>query len=264
MTELALQPHRQVPNSGDLEVRGLLHDLGHQMMTLSLLAEAVRDDSALSADSRQRMDLVMQEMFRIVDIIADCRTTGAAAGAPGDASVIDIRQLADEVAQLAGLAYETRVTVQPGRTAMLRVRATLLWRVLANLVDNAVRAAGPADASTSALSRNGTQSSRSWTTAPDSAAARAGRPESALPSCGSCWRLTAPGSSSARHPVAVPGRASSSACSGSTGPLRCPPGPGTDRHPPNYSKNHLSWPVADLVPDLSGRFCDPAHTGRVD
>ena len=144
MTELALQPHPQVPNSGDLEVRGLLHDLGHQMMTLSLLAEAVRDDSALSADSRQRMDLVMQEMFRIVDVIADCRTAGAAAGAPGDAATIDIRQLADEVAQLAGLAYETRVTVRPGRAAVLRVRTTLLWRVLANLVDNAVRAAGPA------------------------------------------------------------------------------------------------------------------------
>jgi signal transduction histidine kinase len=124
----------------ELTVRGLLHDLGHQMMTLSLLADSVRDDSALSADSRQRMELVMQEMFRIVDIIADAMPTGLGLAKPGN---VDVRLLASEVAQLADLSYDTTVTVAPGRPATIRIGATLLWRILANLVDNAVRAAGP-------------------------------------------------------------------------------------------------------------------------
>jgi signal transduction histidine kinase len=134
------QPGPAHAADGELNVRGLLHDLGHQLMTLSLLADAVRDDSALSADSRQRMELVMQEMFRIVDIIADAMPTDAR---PAKPSPVDIRTLANEVAQLADLAYDTAVTVAPGRPAVMHVSASLLWRVLANLVDNAVRAAGP-------------------------------------------------------------------------------------------------------------------------
>jgi signal transduction histidine kinase len=125
----------------ELDVRGLLHDLGHQLMTLSLLADSVRDDSALSADSRQRMELVMQEMFRIVDIIADAMPRDARPAAP---SPVDIRVLADEVAQLADLAYDTAVIVAPGGPAVMHISASVMWRVLANLVDNAVRAAGPA------------------------------------------------------------------------------------------------------------------------
>lgn len=124
----------------EVKVRGLLHDLGHQMMTLSLLADSVRDDSALSAGSRERMELVMQEMFRIVDIIAESMSPD---GAPPRPELVDIRQLADEIAQLAGLAYATEVIVEPGSPAVIRIGPSVLWRVLANLVDNAVRAAGP-------------------------------------------------------------------------------------------------------------------------
>ncbi|HUD79698.1 MAG TPA: ATP-binding protein [Streptosporangiaceae bacterium] len=146
MTEATSLPRPVAPaDSGALEFRGLLHDLGHQMMTLSLLAEAVRNDTTLSAVSRQRIDLVMQEMFRIVDVITDCTADagGPADGGRGASGGVDIRRLAAEVAQLAGVAYQTRVSLRPGRPAVLRVSGTLMWRVLANLVDNAVRAAGP-------------------------------------------------------------------------------------------------------------------------
>jgi signal transduction histidine kinase len=124
----------------DLTVRGLLHDLGHQLLTLSLLADSVRADNTLTADSRQRMELVMQEMLRIADIIADSMPTEPR---PEASTETDIRVLADEVAQLASLAYDTTVTVAPGKPAVVQITASLLWRVLANLVDNAVRAAGP-------------------------------------------------------------------------------------------------------------------------
>jgi signal transduction histidine kinase len=138
--DYALARSPALSGESELTVRGLMHDLGHQMMTLSLLADSVRDDSALSADSRHRMELVMQEMFRIVDIIAD---SIAADGGPPTRGVVDVRELADDVAQLAGLTYDTTVTVEPGGPAVVRIGSTQLWRVLVNLVDNAVRAAGP-------------------------------------------------------------------------------------------------------------------------
>jgi signal transduction histidine kinase len=124
----------------ELEVRGLLHDLGHQVMTLSLLADSVCDEGALSATAAQRMDIVKQEIVRIVELIADSMSPDAASART---EMIDLRQAAGEVAQLVSVAHGTAVTVQPGGPAVVSISASLLWRVLRNLVDNAVRAAGP-------------------------------------------------------------------------------------------------------------------------
>jgi signal transduction histidine kinase len=124
----------------ELKVRGLLHDLGHQMMTLSLLAESVRDDGALSATARQRMEIVSQEMLRITELIGDAMSPDAAMTRAG---LIDVREIATEAAQLASLVYDTAVVVEPGGPVVMPVSASVLRRVLRNLVDNAVRAAGP-------------------------------------------------------------------------------------------------------------------------
>ena len=157
-------PHRAIPTTGDelpvngssldlqlppdnpvlaaecdLDFRGLLHDLGHQVMTLSLLADSVCADGALSVTARQRMEIVKQEMFRIMELIDSMSPDAACARA----ELIDVRQVADEVARLVSLAHDTAVTVQPGGPAVISVSASLLSRVLRNLVDNAVRAAGP-------------------------------------------------------------------------------------------------------------------------
>ena len=110
------------------------------MMTLSLLADSVRDDGALSPTARQRMEIVKQEMFRIVELIADSTSTDTAAT---PAEKVDVREIADEAAQLAGLAFSTAVTVAPGDPAVISISPSLLRRVLRNLLDNAVRAAGP-------------------------------------------------------------------------------------------------------------------------
>ncbi len=124
------------------DVQGLLHDLGHQLMTLSLLAEPLRADSTLSADARQRMELVLREMFRALDMVTD---TVAAPGADqhSGAGPADVRELAGQVAQLSGLAYDTKVELLPGPPATMQGRPMMIWRVLTNLVDNAARAAGP-------------------------------------------------------------------------------------------------------------------------
>ncbi len=137
-----VRPVQPAPDSG-LSVQGLRHDLGHQLLTLSLLAESVRDDKTLSADSRRRMELVAHEMLRALDMITDYTPAAAASPAGGNPASVDVRALAGEITQLAELASETSVGLCPGQPAPVLASPTLLWRVLWNLVDNAVRAAGP-------------------------------------------------------------------------------------------------------------------------
>ncbi len=139
----ALEDRPLAAGDDDLGIRGLLHDLGHQMMTLSLLAESVRDDAAVSAGCRRRLELLVHETFRAMDMLGDYRPGETLSAGTAAAGHTDVRRMAGELAQLAGLAYDTAVTLRPGGPAVLRISSTSLWRVLANLVDNAVRAAGP-------------------------------------------------------------------------------------------------------------------------
>jgi signal transduction histidine kinase len=126
-----------------LGTAGLLHDLGHQLMTLSLLAEAVGGDEELTAESRRRIELVQQEMLRAMDLIADHMVADGPVGTAGDGDLVDLRDLSSQVAALAELAYGATVRVLPGPAARLGRAPALLWRVLSNVVDNAARAAGP-------------------------------------------------------------------------------------------------------------------------
>jgi signal transduction histidine kinase len=123
--------------------RGLLHDLGHQMMTMSLLAESVRADAALTADSRRRVELVQEEMFRAMDMITDHISAERPSQTVSEPDLVEIRDLAGQVARLAQAAYGCEVRLQPGPSVTVRISPTMLWRVLTNLVDNAARAAGP-------------------------------------------------------------------------------------------------------------------------
>jgi signal transduction histidine kinase len=123
--------------------RGLLHDLGHQMMTMSLLTESVRADTSLTAESRRRVELVQQEMFRAMDMITDHIPADRPAGTLSEPEPVEIRELAGEVAGLAQAAYGCEVRLQAGPSVTVLTCPTMLWRVLTNLVDNAARAAGP-------------------------------------------------------------------------------------------------------------------------
>jgi signal transduction histidine kinase len=131
---------RRLSDSRDTrELRGLLHDLGHEMSTLSFLVEAVRGDVELPEDSSYRMELLSLEMTRLLDIIRH----GLNAVSTGDeAEVLHVREVATELTRLAQLAYQADVALLPGPDATAYINPVLLWRILSNVVDNAARAAG--------------------------------------------------------------------------------------------------------------------------
>ena len=64
------QGRRSSDGPDALAMQGLLHDLAHEMATLSYLVEAARGDPALSVDSGARLELIALELSRVLDIIA--------------------------------------------------------------------------------------------------------------------------------------------------------------------------------------------------
>jgi len=123
-----------------LAARGLLHDLGHQMTTLSYLVEAVRGDVVLPEDSGFRMELLSVEMSRMLDIVSSEIPDSREAE---EIATVGLVSLSGQVAQLARFAHEASVVLLPGPAVSVEASPALLWRVLTNVVDNAARAAGP-------------------------------------------------------------------------------------------------------------------------
>jgi len=120
-------------------LRGLLHDLAHEISTLSCLVEAVRGDVALADDSSFRLELLSLEMDRLLDLVNQGRHGLVTAA---DLTAVNVREMLNQIAHLAGLSHGADIEVIPGQEVAIRVNCTLLWRVLSNVVDNAARAAG--------------------------------------------------------------------------------------------------------------------------
>jgi len=123
-----------------IAVRGLLHDVGHQVVTLSYLVETVRTEADLPGGTRQRIELLAQEMSRLLELI-ESELPGAPPASEG--SRLDLRPLAGQVARLARVRHGVPVLVLPGPDMTIEANPLVLWRVLTNVVDNAARAAAP-------------------------------------------------------------------------------------------------------------------------
>lgn len=144
---------RRVSDNRDVRaLRGLLHDLAHEVTTLSYLVEAVRGDTTLPADSGYRLELLSLEMSRMRDIIRH----GLAGDGADDATQVDVRELAAQLTNLAQVAYQADVTLLPGPAAVVTISPVVLWRVLSNVVENAARAAGRTGNVTVAIRQAGT------------------------------------------------------------------------------------------------------------
>jgi signal transduction histidine kinase len=114
---------------------GLAHDIGHDLATVSCLIAALQRDTSLQADHRRRLELVEREVARVQTMVGqDSRN------APEDVAVRDV---VTEVVEPLALTGDTEIVAHPLSDLRLTVDSRSLWRLVANLVGNAVRAAGP-------------------------------------------------------------------------------------------------------------------------
>lgn len=117
------------------ELRGLMHDLSHGLATLSFLVQGISDDPDLSADVRHRAGLIEKQLDLLLDVV-DLR------GVRQETGNVEVRGLLSELVSLTAWSTPTWVALRPGPPVDLRVDSTVLWRMVTNLVDNAVTAAG--------------------------------------------------------------------------------------------------------------------------
>ncbi|GGU15700.1 hypothetical protein GCM10010178_04080 [Lentzea flava] len=83
-----------------------------------------------------RLSLIADETDRLLELVQH------AAGDAAEPRPVAVRTLLDALAEVAQHTSGTTVTVRPGAPVWLVTDELSLWRILTNLVGNAVRAAG--------------------------------------------------------------------------------------------------------------------------
>ncbi|RLK55509.1 ATP-binding protein [Actinokineospora cianjurensis] len=109
----------------------VLHDIGHELATLALLTESVLGAPGLAEETRTRVALIESQVARLVDLVR---------GTPATTRV-DVRALLGQVVAVAAAAGAP-VRLAPGEPVTVDLDPAVLWRVVSNLVANAVRAGG--------------------------------------------------------------------------------------------------------------------------
>ncbi|GAB2831700.1 sensor histidine kinase [Lentzea nigeriaca] len=125
--------------SGAVEWRdsaGLLHDLGHGLFTLSCLSESLLATERVPAWVRHQLSLIADETERLLELVQH------AAGDVAEPRPVAVLTMLDAIAEVAQHTSGTEVTVRPGAPVWLVTDELSLWRIVTNLVGNAVRAAG--------------------------------------------------------------------------------------------------------------------------
>ncbi|BCJ68923.1 sensor histidine kinase [Polymorphospora rubra] len=131
---------RRPATAPDAGRRQLSHDIHHQIGTISLLATLLGDAADIGPHSRARAGLILREVERLDRLqraYDDCPPAG---GRTGDPLRLDL--VAAEVVEAIAPATTTRVRIRARELTAYADRLAY-WRVLRNLVQNAVRAAGP-------------------------------------------------------------------------------------------------------------------------
>ncbi|MFI5615179.1 sensor histidine kinase [Amycolatopsis sp. NPDC051903] len=108
---------------------GVLHDLGHEITALAYLVEAEFKDPAGAG-------LIGEQVARLRALVAH------ALAAETHAEVVQLRPLLAQLVKLTDRVSEPSVVLVDGAAAAVRADGTILWRILANVLGNAVRAAG--------------------------------------------------------------------------------------------------------------------------
>ena len=134
--DIEIPAQRDRRSNADRDLRGLLHDVGHGLATVALLLDTIRSDDL--PDGSRTFDLLEAETSRLLAAVHE-----GLHPTRSDRPVA-VRVLLEQVAELADRTRPTSVTLLPGgHDVVLQIDPVALWRVVVNLVGNAMRAAGP-------------------------------------------------------------------------------------------------------------------------
>lgn len=124
------------PDDRETDLRGVLHDIGHGLATLSMLVDGLTDAARRGVPVPDLLDLIGRETARLLAVVH-------AGASPAAAEIVPVRSVLEPIAGVARRTGRAPVLLVPGDEVHLRIDPVLLSRVVANLVDNATRAAGP-------------------------------------------------------------------------------------------------------------------------
>lgn len=117
-------------------LRALFHDMTNQLVTFSCMLEAVDADAGMAAGTRAQVTTMRAQTSRMLAVLRDSVDPHMRP------AMVEVRGLVREVAVVANTRRLATVTAHSDGERWLRTHPAALWRVLANVVDNAVRAAG--------------------------------------------------------------------------------------------------------------------------
>jgi signal transduction histidine kinase len=121
------------------------HDIRHQLSTVMLLAALLNTGDDVGPESRTWADQILGEtrwLHQLMTALDDCLAERETAAPPMHGEPIRLDALATEVVAAVQLSTFTRIVLDV-QEAWAHVDRLAFWRALRNLVDNAVRAAGP-------------------------------------------------------------------------------------------------------------------------
>lgn len=124
------------PATGGETVARLHHDVRQSLATMQALMFLLRSDEEVGSDTAARLDLVQHELDWVAELLAT--VDGATALQP-----VDVGDAVSDAwkAVAASAPCKVRLLREPGLVAWTEIVA--LRRAARNLLDNAVRAAGP-------------------------------------------------------------------------------------------------------------------------
>jgi len=125
--------------------RQLSHDIHHELGTIMMLASLLATSPDVGPDSKQRARQILGEtrwLDQLQRAYEDCALEPDNT-APEPVGILALDAVAREVVAAMSLSTATAITVT-ARPTHARADRLAFWRAVRNLIDNAVRAAGPA------------------------------------------------------------------------------------------------------------------------
>jgi signal transduction histidine kinase len=132
------------PSVAALRRRQIHHDIHHELGTIKLLSSLLSSAEDIGPESRERAHQILGETRWLHQLVQAFEESFAEPDEPplAPATPVRIDRYAAEVVRAVQMSTFTQVHLE-ARTTSAYVEALGFWRALRNIVDNAVRAAGP-------------------------------------------------------------------------------------------------------------------------